>query len=81
MQPPGIEGNNNDDDDDDLDVWVEHKTSDGNVYYSDPKTQKTTWEKPSGVKIVPFTPTGSLVGQDDRQTGLRNICMCVAIPP
>jgi hypothetical protein len=35
-------------------VWIEHKTSDGQFYYSDPKTHRTVWEKPIGVNIIPF---------------------------
>ena len=37
-------------------LWMEHRTSDGKVYYSDPITKETTWDKPPGAKIVPYNP-------------------------
>ncbi len=37
-------------------MWVEHRTADGSFYYSDPKTRKTTWDKPTDVKIIRFAP-------------------------
>ena len=45
-------------------VWIEHRTSDGQLYYSDPQTQRTTWEKPTGARIIPFNePTAPPVGR------------------
>ena len=47
-------------------VWFEHRTSDGRVYYSHPQTQKTTWDRPHGAQIIPQptvtsgTPSGML---------------------
>ena len=56
-QPPGTEP------DISGPVWIEHRTSDGQLYYSDPQTQRTTWEKPTGARIIPFNePTAPPVG-------------------
>ncbi len=41
-----------------VEVWFEHKTADGRMYYSHPQTQKTTWERPPGAHIVPQPPAG-----------------------
>uniref|UniRef100_A0A1X7VJW6 Transcription elongation regulator 1 n=3 Tax=Amphimedon queenslandica TaxID=400682 RepID=A0A1X7VJW6_AMPQE len=35
-------------------IWMEHSTSDGSVYYFEPTTKKTMWERPAGARIVPF---------------------------
>eukprot|EP00731_Ephydatia_muelleri_P020676 Em0013g403a len=34
-------------------VWFEHRTADGRVYFSHPQTQKTTWDRPHGAQIIP----------------------------
>ena len=41
-------------------VWFEHLTADGKVYYSHPKTQKTVWERPKA-HIVPYGSKDLLV--------------------
>ena len=33
-------------------VWLEHYTADGKVYYSHPHTHKTLWERPAGARII-----------------------------
>ena len=33
---------------------MEHKTNDGVIYYFEPITKKTMWERPQGAKIIPF---------------------------
>ncbi len=35
------------------DVWLEHLSPEGRSYYSNPKTQKTTWERPTNARIIP----------------------------
>ena len=34
-------------------VWFEHRTADGRIYFSHPQTQKTTWDRPHGAQIIP----------------------------
>lgn len=48
-----------------MEVWFEHTTAEGKVYYSNSKTQKTTWECPVNAHILPFA------GEEGRE-GLRN---------
>ena len=38
-------------------VWLEHRTGDGRVYYSHPHTHKTMWERPKGARIITTQPT------------------------
>lgn len=38
-------------------VWFEHRTGDGRVYYSHPHTHKTMWERPKGARIITPHPT------------------------
>ncbi|KAL5471285.1 hypothetical protein EMCRGX_G029382 [Ephydatia muelleri] len=33
-------------------VWFEHRTADGRVYFSHPQTQKTTWDRPHDAQII-----------------------------
>jgi hypothetical protein len=52
-------------------VWFEHATADGKVYYSHPKTQKTIWERPRNAHILPFAGEGCVIMRCEVACGTR----------
>jgi len=36
--------------------WIEHKSPDGKIYYSNPMTHETTWQRPANVIVRPGPP-------------------------